>query len=244
MELLWHLPFMHPSSLIFLKPSWPAKEMIHWPFLHQISCSIASSSTAVVTLCAAVLAPEEYLVIWLVWMLFVLLRLHTLLLQGDPHSSGPLLSLWIVFVPGISISGLFTMISAVSLVLTLLPCEIILEIKIKLTIAKNWQSNAISEWLHGILEKIHHTIGLEGKGELLSLDIDQFIMNAAIPVFFTHHTVLDFSSSSSVFGWDMLFNLLYLAGCHKWGHRKCKLINNTDEKDHAKFIDFDYVIGD
>ena len=42
-------------------------------------------------------------------------------------------------------------------------------------------------------------------------DIDAFLTNAAWAIRATHHTVLQLSPGAAIFGWDLLFDIPYIA---------------------------------
>jgi len=52
--------------------------------------------------------------------------------------------------------------------------------------------------------------------------IDAFITAAQWAILSTYHTVLNASPGAAIFGWDMLFNIPFLADWNKFGdHRQC-----------------------
>ena len=55
-----------------------------------------------------------------------------------------------------------------------------------------------------------HSAKLEGKNDLDSMDIKQFIIDVALAACSIHHTILGSSAVAAVFGQDMLFYLPYL----------------------------------
>ena len=68
-------------------------------------------------------------------------------------------------------------------------------------------------------------------------------MGAALSVCSTHNAKLGSSPGASVFGWDMLFDLQYLADWNRIGHKKQKLVNDTTKKENTKHVDFDHAIA-
>ena len=42
-------------------------------------------------------------------------------------------------------------------------------------------------------------------------DIDAFLTNAAWAIYATHHIALQLTPGAAIFGWDMLFDIPYLA---------------------------------
>ena len=60
----------------------------------------------------------------------------------------------------------------------------------------------------------------------------------------TYHTVLRASSGAAIFGWDMLFDIPFLADWNKIGeHRQHQTDLNMEGKNHPH-CDWDYQVGD
>ena len=54
-------------------------------------------------------------------------------------------------------------------------------------------------------------------------DIDVFLTDAAWAISSTYYTVLKASPGAAIFGWDMLFDIPFLADWNKIGdHRQCQ----------------------
>ncbi len=69
-------------------------------------------------------------------------------------------------------------------------------------------------------------------------DVDVFLDNTQWAICSTYHMVLQ------VFGWDMLFDILFVADWHKIGERRQSLTNHGNQHKNAKQIDYDYKVGD
>ena len=75
-------------------------------------------------------------------------------------------------------------------------------------------------------------------------DIDAFLTNAAWAICPTNHTVLKASPGAAIFGWDMLFDIPFLADWNKIGeHRQCQTDLNTEHENRSR-CDWDYQVGD
>ena len=85
------------------------------------------------------------------------------------------------------------------------------QLKHKPTTVKNPQANAILECMHGVLADMMRTSGINMSQMVDSNDIDAFLTNAAWAIRATHHTVLQSTPGTAIFGWDMLFNIPYIA---------------------------------
>ena len=69
-------------------------------------------------------------------------------------------------------------------------------------------------------------------------DVDVFLDNTQWAICSTYHMVLQ------VFGWDMLFDILFVADWHKIGERRQSLTDCDNQRKNAKRIDYDYKVGD
>ena len=73
--------------------------------------------------------------------------------------------------------------------------------------------------MRGALEDMMQTLGLDMSETVAPDDIDAFLTNAAWAIHATHHTVLQSSPGTAIFGWDMLFNIPYIADWNANRHR-------------------------
>ena len=75
-------------------------------------------------------------------------------------------------------------------------------------------------------------------------DIDAFLTNAAWGICSTYHTVLKASTGSANFGWDMLFDIHFLANWNKIGEYKQHQTDQHTEWENRSCCDLDYKVGD
>ncbi len=75
-------------------------------------------------------------------------------------------------------------------------------------------------------------------------DINVFLDNAAWAICSTYHTVLKASPDAAIFGHDMLFDIPFVADWHKIGEQRQSLPNCGNQRENAKWIDYDYKVGD
>ncbi len=63
-------------------------------------------------------------------------------------------------------------------------------------------------------------------GSVTPDDVDVFLDNAALAIYSPHHTVLKASPGAAIFGWDMLFDIPFIADWNKIGdyRRNARLI--------------------
>ncbi len=81
---------------------------------------------------------------------------------------------------------------------------------------KNPHANAIYERVHQVLGTMMRKSELD-MDSIYPADIDTFIDNAAWAIRSTYHTVLKASPGAAIFGWDMLFDILFIADWNKIG---------------------------
>jgi hypothetical protein len=117
-------------------------------------------------------------------------------------------------------------------------------IKRKPTTVKNQQANGILEQVHQVLGQMLHTAELDMANLVTPDDVDVFLSNAAWVICSTYHTVLKASPGAAIFGYNMLFNIPFLADWHKIGEQRQSLTNCGNQHKNAKCIDQDYKIGD
>jgi hypothetical protein len=74
-------------------------------------------------------------------------------------------------------------------------------------------------------------------------DINIFLADAAWAIWSTHHTVLKASPGAVIFGWDMLFDILFIADWKIIGEQGQRLTDlNTARKNKGR-IDYEYKVG-
>jgi hypothetical protein len=90
-------------------------------------------------------------------------------------------------------------------------------IKHKPTSIKNPQANAILERIYGVLRNMLRTSKLDMAELVKASDINIFLSDAAWAVCSTYHTVRKASPGAAIFGWDMLFDIPFIADWQKIG---------------------------
>ena len=88
----------------------------------------------------------------------------------------------------------------------------------KPTTIKNPQANAILERVHQVLGQMLRTSEINVANSVTPDDVDVFLDNGAWAICFTYHTVLKASPGAAIFGWDMLFDIPFIAGWNKIGY--------------------------
>ena len=116
-------------------------------------------------------------------------------------------------------------------------------LKRKQTTVKNPQVNALLEHMHGVLADMMQTSGIDMFQTVDPDDIDAFLTNAAWAIRATHHTVLQSSPGTAIFGRDMLFDIPYIADWNAIGRRRQTAVNCDAERMNKKRLDHDYTIG-
>ncbi len=88
------------------------------------------------------------------------------------------------------------------------------------------------------------TAELDMANTVATSDIDAFLTDTAWAIRSMYHTVLKASPSAAIFGWDMLFDIPFLADWNKIGdHRQRQTDLNTD-RENRSHRDWDYKVGD
>ncbi len=90
-------------------------------------------------------------------------------------------------------------------------------IKHKPAAIKNPQAKAILECIHQVLGQMLRTAEIDMADSVAPNDANVFLDNAAWAICSTHHTVLKASPGAAIFGWDMLFDIPFIAGWNKIG---------------------------
>ncbi len=70
-------------------------------------------------------------------------------------------------------------------------------------------------------------------------DVNVFLENAAWTICSTYHTVLKTSPGAAIFGWDMLFDIPFVADWHKIGEQRQLLTDHGNQQENAKQLDYD-----
>jgi hypothetical protein len=109
---------------------------------------------------------------------------------------------------------------------------------------KNPQANGILEHVHQVLGQMLRTAELDVADSVTPDDVDVFLDNMAWAIRSTYHTVLKTSPGAAIFGQDMLFDIPFVADCHKIGEQRQSLTNRGNQPKNTKQIDYDYKVGD
>ncbi len=113
-------------------------------------------------------------------------------------------------------------------------------IKHKPTSVKNPQANAILEHIHGVLRNMLRTSELDMAELVNASDIDIFLLDATWAVCSTYHTVLKVSPGAAIFGWDMPFDIPFIADWQKIGEYRKQLTDLGNAHENEGRIDYDY----
>ncbi len=82
--------------------------------------------------------------------------------------------------------------------------------------------------VHQVITFMLHTAEINMATSVAPSDIDAFLTNAAWAIHSTYHTVLKACPGAAIFGWDMLFEILFLADWNKIGdHRQHTKLTTT-----------------
>jgi hypothetical protein len=65
-------------------------------------------------------------------------------------------------------------------------------------------------------------------------DVDVFLDNGAWAICFTYHTVLKASPGAAIFGWDMLFDIPFIAGWNKIGDYRQRQTDLSTDRENKK----------
>jgi hypothetical protein len=116
--------------------------------------------------------------------------------------------------------------------------------KRKPTTVKNPQANAILEHVHQVLGQMLCTAEIDMAKSVALDDVNVFLDNAAWAICSTYHTVLKASPGAAIFGRDMLFDILLVAGWHKIGEYRQSLTDDSNQCKNTQCIDYDYKVAD
>jgi hypothetical protein len=75
-------------------------------------------------------------------------------------------------------------------------------------------------------------------------DVDVFLDSATWAICSTYHTVLKASPGEAIFGWDMLFDIPFVADWHKIGEHRQSLTNSGNMRENNWCIDYNNKVGD
>ena len=74
-------------------------------------------------------------------------------------------------------------------------------------------------------------------------DIDRFLTNPSWAICSTYHTVLKASPDAAIFGWDMLFDIPYVADWNKIGDFRQHQTDQNNTRENKAWVDYDYKLG-
>ncbi len=117
-------------------------------------------------------------------------------------------------------------------------------IKCKPTTVKNPQANGLLERVHQVLGQMLHTAEIDMANSVTPDDVNVFLHNQAWANCSSHHMVLKASPGAAIFGQDILFDNLLMAGWHAIGEQRQSLTDHGNQRKNAKPIDYDYKVGD
>ncbi len=106
------------------------------------------------------------------------------------------------------------------------------------------RANGILECVHQVLGQMLRTAELDMANPVTPNDVDVFLDNAAWAIRSTYHMVLKASPGAAIFGRNILFDILFVADCHKIGEWKQSLTDCGNQRKNAKHIDYDYKVRD
>ncbi len=112
-------------------------------------------------------------------------------------------------------------------------------IKHKPNMIKNLQANGVSECVNQVLGQMLRTAEIDMADSVTPNDVDVFLDNAARAICSTYHTALKASPGAAIFGYDMLFDIRFVADWHKIEERRQLLTNHGNQRKNAKCIDYD-----
>ncbi len=88
------------------------------------------------------------------------------------------------------------------------------------------------------------TAELDMANTVVTSDIDAFLTDAAWAIRSTYHTVLKASPGAAIFGWDMLFDIPFLADWNTIGEHRQRQTDLNTECENRSHHDWDYKVGD
>ena len=88
------------------------------------------------------------------------------------------------------------------------------------------------------------TTELDISNTVVTSNIDLLLTNTAWAICSTYHTVLKASPGAAIFGWDMLFDIPFLADWNKIGERRKHRTGLDTAHENRSRRDWDYQVGD
>ncbi len=109
---------------------------------------------------------------------------------------------------------------------------------------KNPRANAILECTHQDFGQMLHTAGIDMAKSVTPNYVNVSSDNAAWAIWSTYHNILKASPGAAIFGWDMLFDIPFLANWHKIGEYRQSLTDRSNQRKNTWHIDYEYKVGD
>ena len=93
------------------------------------------------------------------------------------------------------------------------------------------------------IREILQSVGIH-QGNNMAPVLFLFLDNAAWAICFTHHTVLKASPGVAIFGWDMLFDIPFIADWNKIEYYRQHQTDLSTACENKKCVDYDNKVGD
>eukprot|EP00804_Cyclotella_cryptica_P026670 CCRYP_007928-RA/>CCRYP_007928-RA protein AED:0.34 eAED:0.02 QI:0/-1/0/1/-1/0/1/0/221 len=117
--------------------------------------------------------------------------------------------------------------------------------RVSLPECQNPQANAILERVHQVTSSMLRTAEIDMTPSVEPSNIDKLVTKVAWAIRSTYYTVLKASPGAAIFGWDMLFDIPFLADWNKIGeYRQHQTDQNTEQEKNSSCRDWDYKVGD
>ena len=121
-------------------------------------------------------------------------------------------------------------------------CEIY-GIKRNQTSIKNPTANVILEGIHAVFTNMLHTARLNMAELVKTSDMNVFLSDTAWAIHSTHHTVLKATPGAAIFGWDVLFDIPFIADWKKIGEHRQRLTDCETAHENKDRDNYDYKVG-
>jgi hypothetical protein len=84
--------------------------------------------------------------------------------------------------------------------------------------------------MHQVLGQMLHTAEIDMTDSVTPDDVNVILDNTAWVICFTYHTVLKALPGAAIFGQEMLFDILFVAGWHKIGEHRQSLTDRGNQR--------------
>ncbi len=98
--------------------------------------------------------------------------------------------------------------------------------------------------MHQVITTMLCTAKLDMADTVVTSDIDASLTDAALAISSTYHIVLKAFSGAAMFGWDMLFDIPFLADWNTIGDHRQYLTDLNMTRENHSCCDWDYQVGD